>query len=130
MRKTNQEKFSSPQAGQAIVTLLFIMVISVAIITSVVIVAANNIASGSSLEQGTVAYYAAETGAQNALIRKLRNPSYAGETLMVDGATVVIQVNGNTIDSVAEYGNSVRKIEVETLYNNNVLSVVSWTEIE
>ena len=118
------------QKGQAIVTLLFIMVIAVSIITAVVIVAANNIASGSRFEQGTVAYYAAETGVHNALLRILRNPSYTGETLAVDGATVTIQVVGDTITSVAEYGNSIRKIEAQTMYNNNVLSVISWKEIE
>lgn len=118
------------QKGQAIVTLLFIMVIAISIITAVVIVAANNLASGSSLEQGTVAYYSAEAGAENAVIRLLRDPSYTGETLNIDGATVTIQVSGNTITSAAEYGNSIRKIEVQTMYNNNVLSVISWKEIE
>lgn len=117
------------QTGQAIVTLLFIMVIAVAIITAVVIVAANNIASGSRLEQATVAYYAAETGVHNALLRILRNPSYTGETLSVDGATVTVQVVGDTITSVGSYGNSVRKIEAQTMYNNNILTVISWKEI-
>jgi hypothetical protein len=123
-------KIINNQKGQAIVTLLFIMVISVSIITSVVIVASNNLASGSNLEQGTVAYYAAEAGAENALIRLIRDSGYNGEILAVDGATVTIQVTGNTITSIAEYGNSIRKVEVQTLYNNNVRSVVSWKEIQ
>jgi type II secretory pathway component PulK len=119
------------QKGQAIITLLFIMVISVAIITSVVIVAANNIASGSAMEQATVAYYAAEAGAHNAILRSLRDPSYTGETLDIDDASVTIQVNGNVITSVASFANSIRKIEVQTMYNsNNVLSVESWREIQ
>jgi type II secretory pathway component PulK len=119
------------QKGQAIITLLFIMVISVAIITSVVIVAANNIASGSALERTTVAYYAAEAGVQNAILRSLRDPNYAGETLAVDGATVTIQVNGNVITSAATYANSIRKIEVQTMYNSfNVLTITSWKEIK
>ena len=123
-------KNDNKQKGQAIVTLMFVMVIALTVITAVVIVAANNIASGSSLEQGTVAYYAAEAGAENAIIRKLRDPSYSGETLSVDGASVTISVNGDTITSVAQYSNAVRKIEVQTTYNNNVLSVTSWKEIK
>jgi hypothetical protein len=127
---TNLVKKRNNQEGQALVTLIFIMVISIAVITAVVIVAANNIASGSRFEQGTVAYYAAETGAQNALLRKLRNPSYNGEVLTVNGATVTIQVVGDNIVSTAEYGKSIRKIEVITTYSNNILSVASWKEIE
>jgi len=119
------------QKGQAIISLLFIMVISVAIITSVVIVASNNIASGSGMERTTVAYYAAEAGVQNAILRSLRDPDYTGETLDIGGATVAIQVSGNVITSVATYANSIRKIEVETMYNsNNVLSINSWKEIQ
>lgn len=122
-------KNKNSQKGQAIVTLLFIMVVSISVITAVVIVTANSVASGSSLEQGTVAFYAAETGAQNGLLRLLRNPSYSGETLVVDDATVTITVSGNVITSIAEYGNSIRKIEVQTMYNNNELTVDSWREI-
>lgn len=118
------------QRGQAIVTLILIMVIAIAVITAIIIVSANSIASGSSMEQGTVAFYAAESGAENAIIRKLRNPSYTGETLSVDGATVTIVVNGDTITSVAQYRNAIRKIEVQTTYSNNVLSVASWKEIK
>jgi len=118
------------EKGQAIVTLLFVMVTAVAVITAVVIVAANNIASGSSFERGTVAYYAAESGVNNALLMILRNPSYAGEVLQVNGASVNIIVAGNTITSVAEYGNSIRKIEAQTVYNENVLNVESWKEIK
>lgn len=117
------------QKGQTIVTLLFFMVISISVISAVVVVVVNTVISGGNFEQGTVAYYAAEAGAENALLRILRNPSYSGETLTIDGATVTIQVIGNTITSVAEYGNSIRKVEVQTVYNNNMLEVSTWKEI-
>ena len=117
------------QKGQAVVTLLFFMVIGISIVTAVVVVVLNTAVSGSNFEQGTVAYYSAETGAENALIRLIRDPSYGGETMVVDGATVTVQVSGNTINSTAEYGKSIRRIEVQTVYNNNVLSVLSWREI-
>ena len=117
------------QKGQAVITLLFFMVIAISIITSVVIIVLNSATSGSNVEQGTVAYYSAETGAENALLRLLRDPTYAGETMNVGGATVTINVSGNTITSTATYSNSIRKVQVQTLYNNNVLSVTSWKEI-
>lgn len=117
------------EQGQAVVTLLFFMVISISIITAIVVVVMNNATSGSNVEQGTVAYYSAETGIENALLRLLRDPSYTGETMNVDDATVTIVVSGNTITSTAHYANSIRKIQVQTVYNNNVLTVSSWREI-
>jgi hypothetical protein len=117
------------QKGDILVTLLFFMVISIAIITSIVFIAYNTMKSGTHFEQGTLAYYAAETGIENALLRLVRDPSYAGETLTLDQGTVLIQVNGNVITSIATIANSIRQIQVETVYNNNVLEVSSWKEI-
>lgn len=118
------------QKGQTIVTLLFFMVISISIVTAVVVVVFNTVVSGGNYEQGNVAYYAAEAGAQNALLRLVRNPSYAGEALTVDGAAVTVTVSSDVITSIAQYGNAIRKIQVETVYNNNMREVVSWTEID
>ena len=117
------------QKGQAIVTLLFFMVIGISIVTAVVVFVLNTALSGSNFEQGTVAYYGAETGIENALLRLLRDPGYSGETMVFNGTTVTIQVSGNTIISTAEYGNSIRRVEAQTVYNDNILSVLSWREI-
>lgn len=122
MRKTSEK-------GDILVTLLFFMVISLAIITSIVFIAFNTLKSGTYLEQGTVAYYGAETGIENALLRLVRNPSYSGETLILDQGTVLIEVNGNIITSTATISNSVRQVQVETVYNNNILEISSWKEI-
>lgn len=117
------------QKGQALVMLLFFMVVSITVITAVVIVVANSITTGSYFERGSVAYYSAEAGIENALLRLLRDPDYTGETLEVDGAEVTIVVDGGIITSTAEYANTVRKIQVETIYDNNVLEVATWREI-
>lgn len=117
------------QKGHALITLLFFMVISLTIVTGVAIVVLNNASSTSSSEQGTIAYYAAETGAENALLRLVRDPSYTGETLDVDGGSVVITVNNGTIISTATVARSVRKIQVVTSTANNQVSVTSWKEI-
>lgn len=117
------------QKGQAVLTLLFFMVISVSIITAVVIVVINSAQAGSNVEQGTVSYYAAETGAENALLRLLRDPNYTGEVMNVTGGTITIFVSGGTITSTAKIDNSIRKVQVQTVYNGNVLTVSSWKEI-
>lgn len=117
------------QAGQAIVTLLFLAAISIAVISSVVLVVFNNTLASSGFEQGTMAYYYAESGIENALVRLLRDPNYSGESIDLEGGSVVTQVSSGTITSTATVANSVRKIQVETLYNNTVLTITSWKEI-
>ena len=106
------------------------MTISVAIVTAIVIIVLNNATAVGTLEQGTDAYYAAESGAENALLRLLRDPNYTGETLAVDQGTVVISVRNGIATSTATVANSIRKIQVDTVYNNNVASVTSWKEIK
>ena len=122
MKKNNQK-------GQAVLTLLFFMVIGLSIITAVVIVVVNTAQAGSNVEQGTLAYYGAETGVENALLRLLRDPNYTGEVMNIDGGTVTIVVSGGTITSTARIDNSIRKVEVQTVYNGNILTVSSWKEI-
>lgn len=117
------------QKGQAVITLIFFVAISLSIITAMSFIVLNNITAGANVEQGAVAYYAAETGAENALLRLLRDPSYAGETMTVDNSTVEIDVNAGVITSTATFENSVRIIEVQTVYNNNILTISSWREI-
>ena len=127
--KTQQKGHACRQAGQAVIALLFFMTISISIVTAMAIIVLNNVTAVSSLEQGNSAYYAAESGAQNALLRLIRDPSYSGETLIVDGGTVVIQVENGIATSTATVANSVRKVQVNTVYNNNIRTVTSWTEI-
>src|SRR5690348_10136814 len=73
-------------AGQALVTLLFFMVMGVTITSAAVVILLANISASSKVEQGTTAYYIAESGAEEGMLQVLRNPLYAGsETISVDG---------------------------------------------
>lgn len=105
------------------------MSISMAVITGLVVVVLNNATAASNLEQGTVSYFAAESGVENALLRLIRDPAYNGETLSIDGGTVVVEVNSGIATSTANIANSIRKIQANYVYNNNVLTVTSWKEI-
>ncbi|MBI2611956.1 hypothetical protein HYW54_04415 [Candidatus Gottesmanbacteria bacterium] len=123
MNKTN---------GQILVTLLFFVVIAIIITSGAVVVILTNSLSASKFAQGNVAYYIAESGIENALLRLLRNPSYNGETLAIEDATALITVSGDnpkTITSVGSIGNFSRTIEVIADYTDNILTVTSWKEI-
>ena len=106
--------------GQTLVLLLVFMTVASIIISAAVIVTVINSTSSSKLERGNVALEIAESGAENALLRLLRDPAYAGEP----GITVA----GGVITAVGQDAGFTRTIVVTTNYNNNVLTVTSWRE--
>ena len=81
--------------------------------------------------QGQDALNVAEAGADNALMRLVRDPTYTGESLTVGLGTATITVSGispKTITSVGQSGNFRRTIVVTATQTNNVLAVTSWVE--
>jgi hypothetical protein len=118
--------------GQALITLIFFIIVGVTITSTAIIIILINSQAASKLEQGTMALSIAESGAENAILRLLRNPAYSGETLSVGDGTAVIYVNSEEpkiITSEGKLGNSIRKIRVQIGYNNNILTIQSWKEI-
>ena len=83
-------------------------------------------------QEGILTDEMAESGAENALLRLLRDPSYTGETLTIDTGTVTVVVTGaatKTITSTATSGNFVRKVQVVAGYTNGIFSITSWQEV-
>lgn len=72
------------QSGQALVALLFFVIIAMVISTTSVAVIVTNITSVTQTEHAHHALVIAEAGAENAIGQLLRNPSYSGETLLID----------------------------------------------
>jgi len=133
-------RFIKNNQGQALITLLFITVIGMTIITAAAIFIFQNILGASVTEKGIGSYYIAQAGVEEALLRMLRDPNYTGtlpnQPLSVNTASisgsVVIQVSTSSgiITSIGTYNNSVRKIQVQTVYNNGVLNISSWKEVQ
>jgi len=127
------------QAGQTLVTLLVFTIVAITITSAAVVIILTNSIGTSKFEQGTNAYYVAESGAENGLLRLLRDPTYCGETLPVDSGTATIGVidggggcNGTspiTITSTGNMGNFSRKVRVIATFVNNILTVTSWKEV-
>jgi hypothetical protein len=118
--------------GQALVILLFFMVIAITLTTTSVAVIVANSMNVTRTEESMHALEVAEGGAENALIRLLRDTQYVGETIPLDGGQSVITVTGGTdktIRSVGSVGSFTRTIEVVVRFTNGVLSVLSWQEI-
>lgn len=126
------------QRGQALITLLFFMIIGITLITAASLVILGNIASTTSSEQGTVAYFDAENGVEDALLLLLRyppnssSPYTGGTTTYPEGqAAVTVSSSGNTITitSVGIYINATRKIQVQESNTSSGWKIMSWNEI-
>lgn len=123
---------SNLQGGQALITLLFFVLISLTITTGAIIIIIANSISVSRFQEGTLAYYAAESGVENALLRLLRDPNYAGETLTIGSGTAVITVTGvnpKTVVVIGQNGNFKRTIQAQINYDSGYYTFSNWKEI-
>jgi hypothetical protein len=119
-------------SGQTMVTLLIFVIVAMIITAGAVVLTLTNSRASEKFNTGTDAYYVAESGIENALLRVIRDPSYTGETLLVNSDSATITVSGTnpiTILSIGRSGDFVRKIQVVASYTNNVLTVNSWKEV-
>ena len=119
--------------GQTLIMLLVFVVILMTVATGAVAVAITNSTGTAMLAQGEEVYHAAEAGADNAILRLLRNPNYSGEILPVGQGSAIITVSGGatkTITSQGVLGEFRRTIQVIGTYDHNVFSITSWQEID
>lgn len=130
-----QLKFiKNSSSGQALVTLLFFTIIGMTIVSAAAVFVYENSQSASIAEQGTYAYYIAESGIEEALLQMLRDPNYVGtpalQPLSIGTGSVKIDVDSGIITATGTYQNVVRKIQAKTVYNNSMLNISSWKEIQ
>ena len=127
-----KEKIGILKSGQALVVLLVFVAVASVVTGSAVTVAVINLRLGSDSELGQNAFSAAEAGAHEAILSLLRNPSYSGGTLSLNGSVATMTVSpgsGKTILSEGSMGKFKRKIQVLGTYANNAFTVTSWREI-
>lgn len=126
------KKNLSIQAGQTLVTVLIFVIVAITLTTGAIALTVTNSQTASGFDRGNQAYYVAESGAENGILRLLRNPSYTGETISVGSDTATISVTGTnpyTIVSEGRSGGFVRKIEVTASFTSGVLTVLTWKEV-
>lgn len=124
------------ESGQALVTLVVFTAIATVVITGAVMATIVNSQATSKFAQGEQALQIAESGAENAIIRLLRDPNYGEtpDTISVGNGQAQIAVmtvgESKTIISQGENGSFKRRVEVSVSYVNNKLTVTSWKEID
>lgn len=118
--------------GQILVTILVFSVIIISITSAAVAMIINSGRQSSAINTSFLAEQVAESGAENALLRLVREPSYTGETLTVGNGTATITVTGTTtktLTSVGVYGNFRKTVQLTVTFTNNVMTVTSWQEV-
>ncbi len=118
-------------SGQALMALLVFLMLGLTVSTTAVSLTVSNSINAQKFQDSQVALAVAESGAENAIIRLLRDPNYSGETLLVGTDTAVITVTSGsptTIVSVGRSGNFERSIAVQLDASSGILSIVSWKE--
>ena len=113
--------------------MLFFTLIGITVITSAVFIIITNSKGSSKLQQSTVAYEIAQSGAENAMLQLLRNPAYLGEVMTIGDGNATIQVSSNsgtfTITSKGQSGNFIKKVQVTGVYQNYVITFSQIKEI-
>src|SRR5688500_8608972 len=106
-------------SGQALVALLAFMAMSIVLTSAATVVTLTNAHTSSKYSLGQEALRVAEAGADNALLRLLRDPNYAGETLTVGTGTATITVSGSGTKTIVSEGVSSsfrRRVQVTATY--------------
>lgn len=121
------------ESGQTMVALLSFMAMAVTLTSAVTMVTLANVMSSSKYTLGQDALNVAEAGADNALLRLARDPTYTGETLTVGTGTATITVSGTTTKTITSVGLSsgFRRTIVVTASQSattNVITPTAWVE--
>lgn len=126
------KKILSNQKGQTLVILLVYMVIAVIITSAAIILVLNSSAGTGKVQQGISAFEIAESGAENAILKLIRDRNYSGETVNIGDGQAVVTVTGTnpkTILSVGTLNNFSRTIQVIVDTTGNTVTVTSWKEL-
>ncbi len=128
----NLQRILRKQEGQTLVTLLVFSVMAISVAAASVAIMINTSRATHITESRVRVMGAAESGIENAILRLIRNPSYSGETLILDDNTITITVTGTdtkTIQATAANGLFRHTIEATASYIDNRLTVTSWNTV-
>jgi hypothetical protein len=107
------------------------MAMALTLTTAATVITLVNAQTTSKYTNGEEALRYAETGAENALLRLIRDPTYAGETLAIGTGSAIINISGTspkTITSIGVSGAFRRTIQATATPSGNILTINTWSE--
>lgn len=129
----NHYRQFSSQTGSVMIALLIFIIVGTLVTSSAVMLMVDNTVISTAELTATEVHNMAESGAENAILRLLRDPSYTGETMIVGDGQVVVIVTGSEpiiVNSQASLASTQKTVEVELSRQNGVLTVNSWEAVE
>ena len=122
------------QKGQVLVSILIIIAVAVLATGTAVVASSLSKTTGVATTSDKL-LYAVESGADEALIKLLRNPTtYSSESISINGTLVQITISRPSATNIvilssASQDNLIRKVEVSSEFVNNILTITSWREV-
>jgi hypothetical protein len=121
--------------GQALIIILVAAAVALSVLTFATLAAIGQAKSSGRNELGRKVFYAAESGAEHALMKLMRDPTSCNgsENLTIDGSSVTINytlVSGSCqVTSKATQGNSVKTISLQGSYDSSqIFNYSGWLE--
>ena len=123
------------KGGQALIILIVAAAITLSVLTAATLAAIGQGKASARNELGRKAYYAAEAGAEYALIKLMRNPAgcLGTDNLSIDPLTTTITYTATgsacLVRSKAAGSNVVKSIQLQGSYDSNqIFNYSSWVE--
>jgi hypothetical protein len=119
------------QGGQALITLIFFVLIASLYITAAVIILITNSIAATRTEQGFTASRLAEGALEDTFLKLIRNPDYAGGSFNLEDGNATVNVTGGTLKDIAvsiKEGNYYRKFQAQVQFNETEMTILSWKE--
>src|SRR3990172_1855469 len=123
------------ESGQALIILIFAIGLSITILTGVTLTAVTLAKNTFLTENSQTTYYAAESGAEYALLRLIRAPGSCGakiENLIIDSSSVTISYSlaGSicTVTITGQKDTLLKKIQFQATITNSKVTYCCWKE--
>ena len=120
------------KSGQILTSVIVFMAFGLSVIALSSILTIINIQTTAKNSTSAQALGYAEAGAEDAVLRLIRDPTNSGGTTSLESAIVTVIVSGDavnkTITSTATYNGFTKKIVAQVSLANNKLTLVSWKQ--
>lgn len=119
-------------SGQVLTSVIVFMAFGLTVIVLSTALTIINIQTTTKVNLSAQTLSYAEAGAEDAILRLARDPSYSGGSYNIDSAVINISVSGDAINKVitsaATYRGFTKKIVVYVSLANNKITLVSWKQ--
>lgn len=121
------------KSGQILTSVIVFMAFGLSVIALSAVLTIINIQSTAKNAQSAQALNYAEAGAEEGVLRLIRDPAYSGGTLLIDTVSVPITVTGDAVSKIvtatATYNGFTKKIQAQVSLANNKLTLISWKQV-